>query len=209
MLHDSGLPKFLWAEATAHAVFLKNRTWTRTIGETTPFQILNGYKPNIKNLHQWGCKVRVHDDSGSKLDGCSKIGCWMGFDAKTKDGHHIYWPERRTISVEQSVRFNVEEEIVVDASPLEGENTPEINDERQSATETDRQNVDNTPDAEIPNLIPEATEGRGKHIRKETEYIRMLREVSGTTGSITGETLPVTSSNNQTSCQQTLSSSVA
>lgn len=28
MLHDSGLPKFLWAEATAHAVFLKNRTWT-------------------------------------------------------------------------------------------------------------------------------------------------------------------------------------
>ena len=41
MLHNSGLPKFLWAEAMAHAVYLKNRTWTHTIGETTPFELLN------------------------------------------------------------------------------------------------------------------------------------------------------------------------
>lgn len=46
MLHESGLPKFLWAEATAHAVYLKNRTWTCTIGETTHFELLNGYKPS-------------------------------------------------------------------------------------------------------------------------------------------------------------------
>ena len=97
MLHDSGLPKFLWAEATSHAVFLKNRTWTRTIGETTPFELLTGSKPNIKDLHPWGCKVRVHVKSDSKLDGRSYIGCWMGFDLETKDGHRIYWPEKRII----------------------------------------------------------------------------------------------------------------
>ena len=91
MLHDSGLPKFLWAEATAHAVYLKNRMWTRTIGEMTPFELLNGCKPNVGNLHPWGCKVRVHDTSGSKLDGQSSIGHWMGFDAETKEGHRIYW----------------------------------------------------------------------------------------------------------------------
>ena len=188
MLHDSGLPKFLWAEATTHAVYLKNRTWTRTIGETTPFEILNGYKPNIKNLPQWGCKVRVHDDSGSKLDGRSKIGRWMGFDTETKEGHRIYWPEKRTVGVERSVKFNVEDEVLL---PLEGENTPKVNDERQLVDENNKREVDNhTPDAEIPNPIPEATEGRGKHIRKETEYIRMLREGSGTTGGRTGETLP-------------------
>jgi hypothetical protein len=28
MLHDSGLPKFLWGEAAHHAVYLKNQTWT-------------------------------------------------------------------------------------------------------------------------------------------------------------------------------------
>src|ERR1700678_2242173 len=41
MLHESSLPKFLWAEATAHPVYLKNRTWTRTLGNTTPYEILN------------------------------------------------------------------------------------------------------------------------------------------------------------------------
>ena len=51
MLHKTGLPKFLWAEARSHTVFLKNRTWTRSIGETTPYELLNGRKPNIKNLH--------------------------------------------------------------------------------------------------------------------------------------------------------------
>ena len=94
MLHESGLPKFLWAEATSHAVYLKNRTWTHTIGKMTPFELLNGRKPNIKDLHPWGCKVRVHNESGSKLDGHSYIGRWMGFDKETKDGHRVYWAEK-------------------------------------------------------------------------------------------------------------------
>src|SRR5271168_2200857 len=73
MLYESDLPKFLWAEATAHAVYLKNRTWTRTIGDTTPFELLNGHKPNLGNLQPWGCKVRVHNTTGTKLDGRSSI----------------------------------------------------------------------------------------------------------------------------------------
>jgi hypothetical protein len=191
MLHKSGLPKFLWAEATSHTVFLKNSTWTPTIGETTPFKILNGYKPNIKSLHPWGCKVRVHNDSNSKLDGRSKIGRWMCYDAETKDGHRVYWPEKRTVSVESSVRFNVEEDVIVDVLPLEGENTPEIDDEPPTVSnETEKCDVDNNaPDAEILNPVPEAIEGRGKHIQKETEYVRMLKQGSATTGK-KGETLP-------------------
>src|ERR1700678_315773 len=100
MLHESDLPKFLWAEATAHAVYLKNRTWTRTIGDTTPFELLNGHKPSVGNLQPWGCKVRVHNTTGTKLDGRSSIRRWRGFDAETRNGHRIYWPERRRVSVE-------------------------------------------------------------------------------------------------------------
>ena len=91
MLHDSRLPKFLWGEAAKHAVYLKNRTWTRTLGNTTPFKVLTGKKPNLANLHPWGCKVRVHDMGGSKLDRRLKIGRWMGFDKETGDGHRIFW----------------------------------------------------------------------------------------------------------------------
>ena len=121
MLYESDMPKFLWAEAVAHAVYLKNRMWTRTIGDTTPFKLLNRQKPNIGNLHPWGCKVRVHDTAGSKLDGRSSIGSWMGFDAETKEGHRIYWPEKRMVTVERNVKFNFEpEEVVVEVLPLEG-----------------------------------------------------------------------------------------
>ena len=198
MLHDSGLPKFLWAEATAHAVYIKNRTWTRTIGETTPFELLNGYKPNIGDLHQWGCKVRVHSnrDGDSKLDGRSKIGRWMGFDTETKDGHRIYWPERRLVSVERSVKFNVEsEEVIVGVLPLEGEEAAADSDdegvERLTTMESQKRNVDIvTSDAENPPVPDDNTEGRGKRVRKETEYVRMLREGLGTTGSRSKETLP-------------------
>ena len=35
MIHDSGLPKFLWADAVSYAVFVRNRTWTRAIGNAS------------------------------------------------------------------------------------------------------------------------------------------------------------------------------
>lgn len=69
MLHDSSLPSFLWGEAVRHATYLKNRSPTRALDGKTPYEVFHGKKPDISNLHPWGCKVRVHDDSGTKLDG--------------------------------------------------------------------------------------------------------------------------------------------
>lgn len=55
--------------------------------------------------------------------------------------------------------------------------------ERLTTIDPEIHDLDNeTPDPEIPDPVPEATEGRGKRIRKETEYVRMLREGSATTG---------------------------
>ena len=68
MLHDSGLPHFLWGEALHHAVYLKNHSLTRALDDFTPLEMLMHSKPNISHLHPWGCKVWVHDKSGLKLD---------------------------------------------------------------------------------------------------------------------------------------------
>ncbi|EGO25696.1 hypothetical protein SERLADRAFT_437417 [Serpula lacrymans var. lacrymans S7.9] len=50
----------------------------------------------------------------------------MGFDYESK-GHHIYWPEKRSVTVERMVQFNVKNIPlnVNDGTPfgLEGENT--------------------------------------------------------------------------------------
>ena len=89
MLHASQLLKFLWGEAVKHAVYLKNRTSTKSLNGKTPYEVYFGKKPNITNLHEFGCKVWVHDTSGSKLDSRSEISRWVGFD-KMSNGHRVY-----------------------------------------------------------------------------------------------------------------------
>ena len=188
MLHDSGLPKFLWAKAVSHAVYLRNRTWTRAIGNATPYELLTGRKPNLERLQPWGCEVRVHDTGGSRLDGRSRVGRWMGFDPDTKDGHRIYWPEKRSVSIERSVKFNFNDSIIVRVPPLEGEtsNTEHLSEILEVPADDDPKDVPVTPNVEVPDDIPEEVEGRGRRIWKETEYVRMLKEGTAVTGQRTG-----------------------
>ena len=50
MLHEKGLPKEYWAEATNTAVFLLNRLSTKAVNGKTPFETWYGYKPSLKNF---------------------------------------------------------------------------------------------------------------------------------------------------------------
>jgi hypothetical protein len=85
----------------------------------TPYEALHGKKPDILQLCEWGCPVWVHNPSGSKLDACACEGRWVGINLQSSDGHCIYWPAARSITVEQSVYFdNVMVPLVV---PFEGE----------------------------------------------------------------------------------------
>ena len=105
----------------------------------------------------------------------------MGSDTETKDGHRIYWPEKRAVSVERSVKFNFEAEEVVGVL-LEGENKQNSNGHLTPLT---KPKLHNPTIEDVPVNVPEApveTEGRGRRIRKESEYVRLLREGAGITG---------------------------
>jgi hypothetical protein len=119
--HSSELPKFLWGEAVNHAVWLKNRTPTHALPTgKTPYEMLHGKKPDLSNLPEWGVKIWVHDDSGTKLDGRSKIGRWIGHD-EPSNAHRIYWPEKCSITIERSVKFDNGDVLIPRAIPIEGE----------------------------------------------------------------------------------------
>jgi len=105
MLIASGLPIFLWGEALFHACYLKNRTSTKALNGHTPFEAVTGKVPDLRNLPEWGCLVWVHDRSTGKLGVWAKKGYWVGFYHQT-NGHHIYWPKKRTVRVEHSVVFS-------------------------------------------------------------------------------------------------------
>ena len=105
MRHDSRLPKYLWGEAVNFATWLKNCTSTRALGNVTPYERLYGNKPNLAGVPEWGQRVWVHDDSGSKLDARAIEGHWVGYDKDSTHTHRIYIPSKSSIAVEQNIRF--------------------------------------------------------------------------------------------------------
>ena len=104
LLHSSKLPKNLWGETITHVVWLKNRTSTCVLPEgKTPYEMLYGTRPNLGNLREWGSEVWVYTTEGTKLDGRSKIGKWVGFD-EISNGHRIYWPDKCSVTVEHGIK---------------------------------------------------------------------------------------------------------
>jgi hypothetical protein len=112
LLHHSGLPKTLWGEALHHATWLKNRSSTRVLGIITPYECLNGYKPNMAGVPEWGQRVWVRNFKGTKLDARGLMARWVGFDKESTHAHRVYWPEKHSLSVERDVRFTSDTVIV-------------------------------------------------------------------------------------------------
>ena len=175
-----------------YSVYVKNRTWTRALDNMMPYEVLTGMKPDISNLRVWGQKVWVHDNKGSKLDGRAKEGYWVGIDDESK-AHRIYWPGKRSVTVERSVKFTPEEVHV----PLEGE---DMDFEKQEELgEEDKwpispEPVEEQPVPEVAHEAPPLNDNEGgwaKHICKPSAYVRRVQEGEGTaTGSSRSNTLP-------------------
>lgn len=115
-----------------HTVWLKNRTTTHALpSEKTPFEILYNRKLDLGSLKEWGSKVWVHTMDGTKLDGRLKVGKWIGFD-KASNGHHIYWPDRCSISIEFSIKF-VNDDMIIPSTLSDVPIQEESHRENQSA----------------------------------------------------------------------------
>ncbi|CDO71000.1 hypothetical protein BN946_scf184844.g4 [Trametes cinnabarina] len=123
LLFDAHLPKFLWGEAVLHACWLRNRTSGKNTPGTTPHEVATGEKPDLSNLPRFGAKCWILQQNIGKLDPKLKPGRWIGYSLESK-GHKIYWPERRTVSIERDVRFEPETEVLMDVRvQSEGEPT--------------------------------------------------------------------------------------
>ncbi|KAJ3473639.1 hypothetical protein NLI96_g12899 [Meripilus lineatus] len=70
MLLAKKLPKFLWEDAVAYANFLRNRSPTRSLERSTPFEAFWGKRPDLQNIQEFGidCWVLIPDSKRSKLE---------------------------------------------------------------------------------------------------------------------------------------------
>ena len=92
-------------EAARHVVWFLNRTTTTAVEGMTPFEAAFGKKPNLKGVRDWGEKVYVRVEKGTKLGGRVREGRWLGMDEESK-GARIYWPDNKAVSVERNIYFN-------------------------------------------------------------------------------------------------------
>jgi Reverse transcriptase (RNA-dependent DNA polymerase)/gag-polypeptide of LTR copia-type/GAG-pre-integrase domain len=105
LLISSGLPRFLWEEAMRHVTWLQNRSPARALDGKTPYEMVNNKKPHLGGIQEFGVAAYVKDLKAGKLDARAQLGRFVGYDTESK-GYRIYWPGKRSVTVERNVVFN-------------------------------------------------------------------------------------------------------
>ena len=100
-----GLPHFLWEEAMKHATWLQNRSPAQALDRKTPYEMIHKRKPNLAGIQEFGAAEYVKDLKAGKLDAHVQLGQFVGYDSESK-GFRIYWPGKRSVTVERNVIFN-------------------------------------------------------------------------------------------------------
>ena len=93
MLHDQGLPLFLWAEACNTAIYLQNKSPHKALGNITPEEAFLGKKMQLTHLRIFGCVTysQVPKEKRTKLDPTAKKGIFLG-NSETSKAYRIYIP---------------------------------------------------------------------------------------------------------------------
>jgi hypothetical protein len=110
MLHDQGLPLFLWAQACYTTVYLQNRSPHRAMGSMTPEEAFSGKKPEVGHFRIFGCITYsyVPSEKRTKLDPMAERGIFVGY-SETSKAFCIYLPSLRKTVLRSDVRFEEDE----------------------------------------------------------------------------------------------------
>lgn len=102
-----GLPEFLWEYAVNHSSYLRNRAYTKTLDNQTPYERRFKTKPNVSHLREFGTPVWVllqGQKEPRKMESKSRRRVFMGYD----DGSgsiKYYNAETRKVLTSRNFRF--------------------------------------------------------------------------------------------------------
>nr|GFA23772.1 retrovirus-related Pol polyprotein from transposon TNT 1-94 [Tanacetum cinerariifolium] len=107
MLIFSRAPLFLWAEAIATACFTQNRSIIHHHFNKTPYELINGKKPNISFLHVFGalCYPKNDREDIGKLGAKGDIGFFIGYSADSCT-YRVYNRQTKKIMETMNVSFD-------------------------------------------------------------------------------------------------------
>ncbi|GKC41511.1 retrovirus-related pol polyprotein from transposon TNT 1-94 [Tanacetum coccineum] len=108
MLIFSRAPLFLWAEAIATACYTQNRSIIHRQFNKTPYELINGRKPDISFLHVLGalCYPKNDREDIGKLGAKGDIGFFIGYSADSF-AYRVY--NRRTKKIMETMNVTFDE----------------------------------------------------------------------------------------------------
>ena len=98
--------------------------------------------------------VWVYDASATKLDARSIIGQWIGFE-EVSNAHWIFWPDNRSVTVEQNIKFDNNDILTPHALPPKEEKGDNGHQSSQDLTTTPKNPINhNKSQQEAAKPIP-------------------------------------------------------
>jgi len=109
MLHASGLPKELWAEACNTAVYILNRSGPTPVKDKTTLELWTGPYATLGHLRVFGteCYMHIPKQKRHKWDQKSRLGRLVGYMGE-KDDYRIWIPNERNIVFSCDIIFKPE-----------------------------------------------------------------------------------------------------
>lgn len=106
ILSEASAPKKLWAEASYTANYLINRSPSKALLNTTPFEMWSGKRPDLSHLKVFGCIAMVHipKEQRKKWDEKSKTKVFVGY-AETQKGYRLFDSSSNKITISRDVIF--------------------------------------------------------------------------------------------------------
>nr|GEY00127.1 retrovirus-related Pol polyprotein from transposon TNT 1-94 [Tanacetum cinerariifolium] len=107
MLIFSRAPLFLWAEVIATACFTQNHSIIHRRFNKTPYELINGRKPDISFLHVFGalCYPKNDREDIGKLGAKGNIGFFIGYSADSC-AYRVYNSRTKKIMETMNVSFD-------------------------------------------------------------------------------------------------------
>jgi hypothetical protein len=104
MLHDQTFPLYLWAEASATAFYLQNRSPHKILGKKTPKEAFTGRRLDVEHIKIFGCLTYSHVplEKTTKLDPTAQQGILVGYLEVSK-AYRIYIPSQWRVVVSRDV----------------------------------------------------------------------------------------------------------
>lgn len=103
------MPKEFWAEAVDCAIYLANRSPTKSVKNKMPIEAWSGRKPGISHLRVFESVPYAHvpDQKRTKLDDKSEKLIFVGYDSSSK-GYKLYNPKTGKVISGRDVVFDEE-----------------------------------------------------------------------------------------------------